>query len=401
MLLFGIGYHYYEKKMAMYDEQKFEYENQIVMCKKQIDIKKLEYERGIAEQEQRMAIMDEQKLENERRIAEQEQRTAIVNEQKVKHERRIAEQEQQMAIMDEQKLENERRIAEQEQRTAIVNEQKVKHERRIAEQEQRMAIMDEQKLENERRIAEQEQRTAIVNEQKVKHERRIAEQEQRMAIMDEQKLENERRIAEQEQRIAIMNEQKVKHEKRIAEQEQQMAINYQVNLIIKFKLGMYKAQASTDHYVTKLKRYCELNDNLHILLSSQEKDELSQLEDDLELYQNKRLDIKEATSIIRQISKETIKFLSSRVEVLEDTLHEMDIEKMKRLQEYMNKEYLDAFFKRQMERMKMKLQDLLKEVQQRGIMDQIFSVVYDNFIPVVTHIVKLVATNVIKGIFVL
>lgn len=89
-----------------------------------------------------------------------------------------------------------------------------------------------------------------------------------------------------------------------------------MNVINTFRLGMCKAQASTDHYVAQLKIYCELKDIARWSLSSKEKDELSQLEDDFELERNQALDVHSVTSTVRKISKETFKNLSSWVEVL-------------------------------------------------------------------------------------
>ena len=217
--------------------------------------------------------------------------------------------------------------------------------------------------------------------------------------MYEQKFERyESQIAELQQRITIMNEQQTEYKRQIAMYKKQMVINNQVNLISMFRLGSCETQAYFDHYVTKLKRYCELKDSWSFSLSSQEKDELSQLENDLDLHLIEgQLDVKSATAIVRDFSRNISKTFSSWVKVLEVALHKMDIEKMKQLQKDMNKKNVDAIFKTQMERMRKKLLNSSEELKQRGIIYRIALVFYDNFMPTITHIVVSVATNVFKN----
>ena len=159
---------------------------------------------------------------------------------------------------------------------------------------------------------------------------------------------------------------------------------------------MQSAVISTDLYVAQLERYCVLKDRYRWSLSSKEKDELAQLEYDLELDPDEVLNVNSATAIVRQISKEAIKILSSHVEELEDTLHEMDIWKMRQLQKIMNKNYLDTFFERQMKRIKMKLMNSSEELKQRGILYRMSLVFYDHFVPIIIHIGVSVATNVFQ-----
>ena len=117
----------------------------------------------------------------------------------------------------------------------------------------------------------------------------------------------------------------------------------------------------------------------------------------MELDPDEVVNVNNATAIVRQISKEALKFLSSHVEELEDALQKMDIGKMRQLQKSMNKNYLDTFFERQMERIKMKLMNSSEELKQRGILYRMALVFYDHFVPTIIHIGVSVATNVFKN----
>ena len=237
----------------------------------------------------------------------------------------------------------------------------------------------------------------VMYEQQLKYENQIGMYKKQMDSMEEEKLRYERRATEYEQWVAIINKELIECRRQLTKHKEQMVISYQKNVINIFKLGMCKVQESTDHYVAQLKRYCELKDRWSMTLSSQEEDELSQLEEDFQLEPDQTLDIHSATSVVRQVSKEISDSLSSRVKELEDALHEMDIEKMRQLQKFMNKKYLDAFFKKQMENIKIKLAKSSEELKQRGLLYRISLVLYDHFMPTFTHIVVSVATNVIKN----
>ena len=102
-----------------------------------------------------------------------------------------------------------------------------------------------------------------------------------------------------------------------------------------------------------------------------------QLEDDLGLGEIPDVNI--AVNIVKQVSEQTIKILSTQLEILEDALEEMDIDKMKQLQKELNKVHLSTFIETQKDKMKENIMSTSHELQvsSGGVLWQIASLFYN------------------------
>ena len=98
------------------------------------------------------------------------------------------------------------------------------------------------------------------------------------------------------------------------------------------------------------------------------------------------------TEILRQFSEKTLVTLSNKVKELEYALYEVDIEKMRELQNDMNANF-NAHFREQMEDIKEEIISS-KKLKRKGILYQL----YELFMPKITHIAMEVAINIIKNI---
>ena len=78
--------------------------------------------------------------------------------------------------------------------------------------------------------------------------------------------------------------------------------------------------------------------------------------------------------------------MSSQLAELEDALGEMDIDKMRQLQEVMSKGDLSTFSKMQMEHIKSEIISASRELQARGALYQIFSDFYDFLMAIVSKV---------------
>ena len=180
--------------------------------------------------------------------------------------------------------------------------------------------------------------------------------------------------------------------------DKQMVINNQIHLINTFQHDIYKAQRSTDRYVASIEKYCELkaiDDSWFNSLNSQQRDHMHRLRDYLGL--DEIPDVTTATAIVRQVSEQTLQIMSSQLEVLEDALGEMDIEKMRQLQEVMSKVEFSTFLKMQMEHTKSVIISTSRELQARGGLNQIFSVFYDFLMAIVSKIAVPLATRLLQN----
>ena len=178
----------------------------------------------------------------------------------------------------------------------------------------------------------------------------------------------------------------------------QMIINNQVHLINTFRRDMYIAQRSADRYVVSIEEYCELkaiDNSWFYSLNRQQKDHMHRLRDYLGL--DEIPDVKIATAIVRQVSEQTLKVMSLQLTVLEDALGEMDIEKMRQLQEVMSKVEFSTFSKMQMEYIKSEIISTSRELQARGALYQIFSVFYDFLMAIVSKIAVPMATKLLQN----
>ena len=177
-------------------------------------------------------------------------------------------------------------------------------------------------------------------------------------------------------------------------------ITNQVHLINAMKEGIDQAKKSTDQYVVKFEKYCELkaiDDSWFSSLSAQQKDHMHQLRHYLGLNIDIKVpDVKAATTIVREVSKQLIVILSSQLTMLENALYDMNIEEMKKLQKAINKEQISLFSEVQMESIKSQIMSKSTELQARGgLVHQIFSVFYDFLVMVLSKIVMPLTVEVI------
>lgn len=180
--------------------------------------------------------------------------------------------------------------------------------------------------------------------------------------------------------------------------DKQMVITNQIHLISTFRHEINEAQRSTNQYVANIEKYCELkaiDDSWFYSLSKQQKDHMHQLRDYLGFSEIPNVNL--ATAIVRQVSEQTLNILSLQLEMLEDALGKMDIEKMRELQEVMNKLQLSTFSKIQMERIKSEIISTSRELQAKGVLSQIFSVFYDFLMTIVSDIAMPLATKLLHN----
>jgi len=86
--------------------------------------------------------------------------------------------------------------------------------------------------------------------------------------------------------------------------------------------------------------------------------------------------------------------VSTDVEKLEYALHEMDIEKMRELQNDTNTNF-NTYFQKRMESVKEEISSS-KELKRKGILYQL----YELFMPKITHIAMEVAINIFKNMII-
>ena len=218
----------------------------------------------------------------------------------------------------------------------VMNVQKLEYEQQ----------MDNKQMEYENQIAMYKEK---MEKEKLQYRREIAECEHQIVIMDQEQIEYKNQIEER------IRKEKLEYKREIAECEQQMnweqeryetqtAIRQQMYLISRFKFAKCDWQLRIDQFITKLKRLCELKDMWSP--SEQEKNELSILESSLQL--NVEVwDFDGIAQILRNVSDEILLVLSADVEKLEYALYEMDIEKMRKLQNDMNADF-NTYFQKQM-----------------------------------------------------
>ena len=202
-----------------------------------------------------------------------------------------------------------------------------------------------------------------------------------------------------------LNEAEMKCKKQIdIMKEREMVISNQVHLIKRFKVGMDEAQKSMDQYIISIEKYCDLKAKSNsifktYLLSREEEDQMYRLRDylQLEAYGISDVDLKTATVIVRQSTKETQKILSSLLKKLEDALINKDIGKMKRLQG-MSEMESSAVLNSHMEHVKLRIISSSRELQARGVFDQIFSALYDFLMETMSDIGIPLLKKIFRGI---
>ena len=177
-------------------------------------------------------------------------------------------------------------------------------------------------------------------------------------------------------------------------------ISNQINLINAMKEGIDQAKKSTDQYVVNFEEYCELkviDDSWFSSLSEQQKDHMHKLRDHLGLNTDIKIpDVKTATSIVREASKQTIEILSIQLTMLEDALCDMNMEEMKKLQYAINKEQLSVFSEVHMEHIKSQIISKSTELQaQGGVVKQIFLMFIDFLNMVLSKVVMPLTAKVI------
>ena len=180
--------------------------------------------------------------------------------------------------------------------------------------------------------------------------------------------------------------------------EKQKIIRNQIQLINTFRYKIYETQRSTDQYVASIEKYCELkaiDDSWFYSLTAQQKHHMHWLRDYLGVGEIPDVNI--ATTIVRQVSIQTLKILSVHLETLEDALSKVDIEKMRELQNVMNKIQLSTISKMQMEHIKLEIISTSRELQSRGTLSKIFSTFYDYLIAILSKIALPLAYKLLEN----
>ena len=176
--------------------------------------------------------------------------------------------------------------------------------------------------------------------------------------------------------------------------DRQMIIRNQVQLINTFKYEIFEVQRSMNQYVASIEKYCELkaiDDSWFYSLTNQERHHMYQLRDYLGL--DEIPDVNVATTIVKQISEQTLKILSSQLAILEEALGKLDIEKMRQLQQITKEteHSVAAFSKKQMDHIRSEIISSSRELQARGI----WSVCFDYVIKLLEKIGVPLATKLI------
>jgi len=178
--------------------------------------------------------------------------------------------------------------------------------------------------------------------------------------------------------------------------DKEKIITKQLKLIKTFKDEIHKVQRFTVQYVAYIEEYCELkaiDDSWFYLLTSSQKNYMNKLSNRLGLDEIPDVNVNVATAIVRQTSERILQMFSIEVQVLEDALFDMDIEKMKKLQEIsMDQEELSSFSRTQMEQMKLEIISTSHEILARGILYKIASLflgtMYEIAVPVAIKLFK-------------
>ena len=204
-----------------------------------------------------------------------------------------------------------------------------------------------------------------------------------MSLFGNSKLQDHEGGESYEKQMAIMREKQIMYER-------QQIINKQMQLIERFEQAIDETERSTDQYVANIREYRrlkEIDEGWFTWLSTQEVARMYQLEDYLELDEIPDANI--AIAIVRQVSEQTLETLSSQLEILEDALHEMDIDKMKDLQKGVNKMQLSGFLRGQTDHMKSKIASTSRALQARsgGTFWKLASFFYNVLMTVISKIV--------------
>ena len=204
-----------------------------------------------------------------------------------------------------------------------------------------------------------------------------------MSSLGNSKLQGHESSESYERQMAIMHEKQIMYER-------QQIINKQMQLIERFEQAIDETERSTYQYVANIREYRrlkEIDESWFTWLSKQEIARMYQLEDYLELDEIPDTNI--AIAIVRQVSEQTLKTLSSQLEILEDALREMDIDTMKNLQKDINKVQLSGFLRGQTDYMKSKMASTSRALQARsgGTVWKLASLFYSVLMTVISKII--------------
>ena len=253
------------------------------------------------------------------------------------HDHLVSHLQRQMATMNEKhEKEMQKMHKSHEKEMQMMYEQHQNHEKQMQviheNHEKQMQVMHEN---NEKQMQEMHE-----NSEKQMQEMHKNSEKQ----MQEMHKNHEKQMQEMHENSE--KQMQVMHEKQIQGiYEKDLVIHRQMDLINAFKQIMHEVKQSTDHYVAGIGEYNRLkniDNSWFISLSREEQANMHQLEEFLGIDEAVKLDVHMATTIVKQNFEQMERLYSSQLEELEDALDKMDIDKMKQLQQTINKRNLNA-----------------------------------------------------------
>ena len=219
------------------------------------------------------------------------------------------------------------------------------------------------------------------------YEKQMFEQE---AMFKKQMQEREAMFKKQmhEQEAKLEEQRAMTHEKEVKLEavERQLVTSKQMHLIDTFKQGINEARSLKDHHIANLREYSFLKEKrdswLDWGLSYEQNARINQLEGDY-VDIGETLDVNAAMDIVRRDCEKMVTYFSSQLEVLEDALDEMDMEKMKQSQKDIKNQHvhIPSFFQMQTEHIKsnIRISSHGHALQIRGRLEKVAALFYNLF----------------------
>ena len=187
-----------------------------------------------------------------------------------------------------------------------------------------------------------------------------------------------------EQKAMFDAQRAIMHEKEVM-LERKLVINKQMHIIEMIRQGINEAHRLRDHHIARLREYSflkEKSDDWFDWLTTEQNARMNQLENDYVDF-GETLNVNVAMDIVKRDSEKMVTFFSSQLEVLEDALDEMDIEKMKKCQKEMKKQHvhIPSFFQMQTEHIKSNIRSSsnARALQTRGRLAKVAALFYNIF----------------------
>ena len=160
-----------------------------------------------------------------------------------------------------------------------------------------------------------------------------------------------------------------------------------IDLINTFDRITHEIQRLKDQYVAGIREYNyvkEIDNKWFGSLSGEERARMYDLEE--LLGTDEVIDVHLAITIVRQRFEKIEKFVASELEELEDALDKANIDKMKELQNDINKEQLYARLQDEVGKIKAEVRSKSHALQNPGVMSQITSRIYQSLIIIISKI---------------